>query len=368
MVTSSKLFFGEDLGLLNPDISGYFLLFHHFKYIIIAGWLSVLSLATAYIYITMSQDQRIFMTRLLFVLWCLSALCGLLFYWYGYQTNLNNNFSGIFKDRNIFATCYVLMLALYLFQAKPFETKAMTILSCVLLVLSFALISYTQSLTGLIVKLVLIVCMVFSRIQLRHKLFILAAMMVAFVPSALEVILRLSKFLIAAINADLLLDMINTSTNDKYAVETDSGVTIYYNSSPAIRFSLIMNGAAVAANHFVAGVGLDNLRFFTQVKGFENGTFAHMNYIDILASGGVPTFILHYGVFFALPFYVLVKKQCRQILSDNGWLVLFIFLLLFSITTHLTISTYAIFFFYFQSQILFILSITTLLKARSAHT
>lgn len=66
-------------------------------------------------------------------------------------------------------------------------------------------------------------------------------------------------------------------------------------TSTVSRLQLITIGLRMVEDYPILGVGFDNFRSYVERYGFVRSTYAHNNYIEVLASGGLLGFFLYYG-------------------------------------------------------------------------
>lgn len=89
-------------------------------------------------------------------------------------------------------------------------------------------------------------------------------------------------------------------------------------TSALTRLELIKAGWRMFQDHPIIGVGLNQYRHYVVNFGGPRNTYAHNNYIEVLASTGLLGFVLYYGVVFATCW----KAYRQRHVSDSHLLIL----------------------------------------------
>lgn len=338
-----KLLLAPDIHNLEVSVSPLDLLLHHLKFFLIAAFYSVVAFLAGLFFWQLNYSQRVTAFRILFFTWLFFAIVGAIFYSIGLQTNLNNNFAAFFKNRSLFSGFFLFTLAAYLFSGRPFETKKITIVTILSTLIAIFLITLSGSLTTQILFYFLLVCILFADFSRRNKVLLICASLIGVLPNMAITLSRALKFYITAFNPDLHEFLADHAPVNIFPDLVDGDIVIYHNSSAAIRLFLIYSGLELLPQSLGAGVGLDNFRFYAIPPMFLTGTFAHNQYLDIILSGGVFTFIFYYFGVTLATYYLCFDKNFRNNFHDKNFFILFIFLLLHLLISHLTLSLYTAF-------------------------
>lgn len=310
----------------------------HLKYWTVAAFYSGSSIVAAYFLIKL-PIEKLYRTSVLFVgIWSFFSGLFLLLYYFGLHFNPNGNFSGFFKDRNLFAINCVFIIIFYSYMRNSASGRSI-FLDFLAFCFLPALVSISNSVTGSI--LVLGFCIGFILLNLNDKqpkkfVFIILVSLLVFSSNTWE---RAHKFadyfsLLEGIPGLLSIPMFESQS-----------FLHYYNSSPAVRMALLELAVETVAQHPFTGVGFENFRNHARPPGFDAGTHAHNNYFEIWLGGGVFSLLAYYlpaGLAFFRASFLLSRKDQNSLgkkdraLMDFGRMILAV-----SLVLDLTVTSYA---------------------------
>ena len=313
---------------------------HHVKYLIVSSFYLVASCAFSYLLLSRSS-----LIPLLFsvLMWVWLAVNGLLLiaFFAGIYHPAKGDFSGVFHDRNVFSITTVIVLTLYLafrFPVARIESMLAGLsvyLGCALMVL------VSKSITGYL-GLTLITVIFAFRLSTVARFFLLSVGFVVFIG------------IVATENP------ISDRIDRFYMAATGQMEGLRESESAYVRKHLLVEGAKLAADRPMFGVGLDNAREHVKWPGEDTGSFLHNTYLDIATSGGVMLFILYYlpiGAGFV--FFLWVRRKVRitgssdtvafwyagfsllalKLLYDFTWTTYFEFAMVFSVVFSLFLAS-----------------------------
>jgi len=220
-----------------------------------------------------NSSGKIFL--ILLILWLLVTYGFIAMYSLGKIEYENGNyFSGIYENRNDFAMQTVIITSLTYYFSNN------TALKKILLFLSFVVILITQSLTALMMFLVMMYLNKFLAYKLVGKLSIfvfillIGLLLYFFIPSFT---LKLDQIFLVIINPN----------------EIQDGYSIYY------RLWLLINGFNIWLENFWFGIGINNSIFYlipdtNLFADRETGFYSHNNYIELALNYGVFGLLVHY--------------------------------------------------------------------------
>jgi O-antigen ligase len=204
------------------------------------------------------------------------------------------NFSGVFHDRNVFSMTSLYICAFFIGAFKDSSgLRNFVGASCVFM--NFLMIILSLSMTGLLGIVYFIIYFLFSA-DISWKVKIPAYFFTA-----------LAFFIVFCMPNPL----INRAYRFYYALSGQSDM-LYENESAFIRPFLLKVGIEAAKEHWLTGIGIDNVRFHYTWPARSTGSFLHNTYLDILTSGGVLLFILYYApiILSIVRLKIIKKRDC----------------------------------------------------------
>jgi len=249
---------------------------------------------------------------LLNVFWCLINIIFLILYIFGYLNYYGDEqFSGIFINRNQFALITTILFFFNLNNKKYFQRKAFLNL---LLITDIVLIFSALSMKGFLGLFLILFIQYWEYIKRIRKW---------------PVILILSIFFLGII----LIDNPIKVRFDRFILVYKNPKSLKISESAYERSWLFKEGLKLTRKHLATGVGVNNSRYFLvtpydklleergQKEKGSLGSYSHCNYIEMLLNGGILGFILYYT-----PIFLILFSSLKSSLHDKTFRTIYVLL------------------------------------------
>lgn len=284
-------------------------LMEHLKYVSL--YIFYIYVATVIVKHMFELSKEKLKAIILFVneIWLSVSVISYLFFIFLNDLYGNSNFSSIMENRNIFAMTTTIVISYVIFFKNSYTNK---IKVNILIVTSFILILASFSVKGFAGWIMIYVLSNFYNSDLsistkrRNKLVVvlmLFTVLVGLVVTDNRIIYRIDRFI-----------MVFTSPEELRVGE-----------SAYLRSFFINESIDVIKQNPLDGIGVRNSKYYLvppnyKAKGLDVGTYSHNNYIEIMLSGGIYTFLLYY-IPILIAMYILRKKRRYSNLANYLFLL-----------------------------------------------
>jgi len=252
------------------------------------------------------RKLSVYFVRTAVLAWTIINGIVLIFYLLGYYIPEGVVFSGVCKNRNDYAAQSVILLALFVYFAKPDRTVRLIVVSA-----NFIMIAASLSVTGFLFSFFVFFYPIFARVSIIKKIFVILFALICFVGAALifpQVQARLLRFSMVFTNMDSMS-------------QSDSGY---------LRAWYLIKGIPILLAHPL-GIGVDNGRqilplppLFAASVGYSTGIYSHNNWLEMGFNVGFPGFILFYSPLVHI--FLKIKKNHPYYEFSKMFILLYIFM------------------------------------------
>ncbi len=210
----------------------------------------------------------------------------------------NNVFSGIVDNRNIFAIITTVFSSYLMFFKNTFLKQKKV---KVLIFLSFLLVVSTLSIKGFVGWIIVFLMANFksgwNKIRAKRN-YQIKAFLLTF----------------AILIGVLITDNPLKDRLVRFTMVFKASDELRQSESAYVRYYLAKESWSVFKQYPFAGIGVNNTRYYLipphyRMMGLDVGTYSHNNYLEILLSGGLISFLLYYIPFFYAIFSLRRKRK-----------------------------------------------------------
>jgi O-antigen ligase len=230
------------------------------------------------------------------LVWVVISLALLLLWGLGFFVYEFRSFAGLFSNRNEFAVQSVILMAMFLFFVRGNKIiKAFVVSS------SFVLVVSTLSTKGFLFFFFVVFFPLFLKSKIKKKL--------------LFAMIGITLFGAATLSFPNIQDRMI-----RFSMIFTSPGELRGSESAFLRSWLTVEGAKLAVENPISGVGVHNSRYFlippfAQERGDDVGLYSHNNYIEMALNAGLfgllffylPLIFIYFNVSASHPYYVAIK-------------------------------------------------------------